>query len=168
MTQLMEPVAPWLRDLNRFLNTEGSVATFIPPADVMVDDEGVTVKMDVPGLSPDEIEIELDGDTLTIRGERKFAYEDQTANMRRVERGFGRFERTLRVPGGLNPDAIEASLENGVLTLRIPQPEAMRPRRVEIRGGGAESQPQSVTQGETQSETQSETQAEPATQDAER
>ena len=53
--------------------------------------------------------------------------------MRSVERGFGRFERTIRVPRGLDPEAIDASLSDGVLTLRIPKPETMRPRRIEIK-----------------------------------
>ena len=54
--------------------------------------------------------------------------------LRCIERGFSRFERSIRVPRGLDPDAIEASLSDGVLTLRIPKPETMRPRRIEIKG----------------------------------
>ena len=53
----------------------------------------------------------------------------------RIERGFGRFERSLRVPRGLDPDAIEASLTDGVLHLRIPKPESLKPRKIEIKGG---------------------------------
>jgi HSP20 family molecular chaperone IbpA len=53
--------------------------------------------------------------------------------VRSIERGFGRFERSIRVPRGLDPEAIEASLSDGVLTLRIPKPETMRPRRIEIK-----------------------------------
>jgi HSP20 family protein len=93
--------------------------------------------MDVPGLHRDNLEIELENDTLTVRGERPFPYsrEDGGAPAHRIERGFGRFERSLRVPSGLNPDAVEASLSDGVLTLRIPKPETLRPRRIEIKAG---------------------------------
>jgi HSP20 family protein len=137
MTMLMEPLAPWLRDLNRFISSEAVPAAFIPPADVVVTEDGVAVFMDVPGLTRDDIEIDLENDTLTIRGERR-PPEHLTGGgeraWRHVERRFGRFERTLRVPGGMNPDAVEASLADGVLTLRVPRPQSQRPHRVQIQG----------------------------------
>jgi HSP20 family protein len=146
MTTLMEPLAPWLRDLNRLFTSEGN--TFLPPADVLVTDDGVTVYMDVPGLRSDDIDIELENDVLTVRGERPNPYRGDDGDgdrgiSRRIERGFGRFERSLRVPRGLNPDAIEASLHDGVLTLRIPKPEELKPRRIEVRED-VESQPQQI------------------------
>jgi HSP20 family protein len=132
---MSEQFPPWLRDLNRFLNSEGTVSAFVPPADVLVDDDGVTVYMDVPGMSSDALDVELENDVLTVRGERPYPYgEDGDRGARRIERGFGRFERSLRVPRGLDPDAIEASLTDGVLTLRIPKPESLKPRRIEIKG----------------------------------
>ncbi|MGZ6674609.1 MAG: Hsp20/alpha crystallin family protein, partial [Solirubrobacteraceae bacterium] len=93
MTMLTEPHAPWLRDLNRLFTGEGAVASFIPPADVLVGADGVTVYMDVPGLSADSLEIELDNDVLTVRGERPFPYATNggEAAVRRIERRFGRF-----------------------------------------------------------------------------
>jgi HSP20 family protein len=136
VTALTEPFPPWLRDLNRFFNTEGTVSAFVPPADVLVDDDGVTVFMDIPGVGREQLDIELENDMLTVRGERPYPYgEDGDAGVRRIERGFGRFERSLRVPRGLDPDAIEASLTNGVLHLRIPKPESLKPRRIEIKAG---------------------------------
>jgi hypothetical protein len=62
------------------------------------------------------------------------SHENGGGPVRSIERGFGRFERSIRAPRGLDPDAIEASLSDGVLTLRIPKPETMRPRRIEIKG----------------------------------
>jgi HSP20 family protein len=135
-TTLIEPFAPWLRELSQVLNTQGARA-FVPPADLLVGDEGVTVYMDVPGLHSDNLEIELENDVLTVRGERPYPYtrEEGSGPAGRIERGFGKFERSLRVPGGLNPEAIEASLADGVLTLRIPKPETHRPKRIEIKAG---------------------------------
>lgn len=135
-TTMVEPFAPWLREFNQMLHSEqGTVNAFIPPADLLIDDDGVTVYMDVPGLRAENLEIELESDTLTIRGERPFPYarEDEAGPVRRIERGFGRFERTLRVPAGLDPEAVQAELADGVLTLRIPKPETLRPRRIEIK-----------------------------------
>jgi HSP20 family protein len=138
MTTMTEPLAPWLRDLNRFFAAGGSPNAFMPPADVLVTDEDVTVHMDVPGVPSDKLEIELENDVLSVRGERPYPYEtgDGERVWRRLERSFGRFEREIRVPKGLDPEAIEASLVDGVLTLRIPKPEPLKPRRIEIKHAG--------------------------------
>jgi HSP20 family protein len=136
-TTLVEPIAPWLRELSQVLHNQNTIGAFVPPADLLIDDDGVTVYMDVPGLSSDNLEIELENDVLTVRGERPFPYatEDRTGPVRRIERGFGRFERSLRVPRGLDPDSVEAALADGVLTLRIPKPATLRPRKIEIKAG---------------------------------
>src|SRR4051812_46494570 len=133
-TMVMEPMAPWLRDLNRFVSA-GNQGQFTPPADVLVTDDEVRVLMDLPGVSAENLEIELENDILTIRGERPFPYGEGEGDRtwRRVERSFGRFERVLRVPRGLDPNAIEAELRDGVLTLRIPRPEPARPHRIQIK-----------------------------------
>ena len=149
MTTLMEPVAPWLRDLNRLFTSDGN--QFLPPADVIVTDEGVTVYLDVPGLRSEDLQIELENEVLTVRGERPNPYggdgdgvgDSQRGTWRRIERGFGRFERSLRVPRGLQPEAIEAKLHDGVLELHIPKPEELKPRKIEVREeSGGESRPQ--------------------------
>jgi HSP20 family protein len=147
MTTIVEPFAPWLRDLNRLFTTENQVASFVPPADVIVDDEAVTVFMDVPGISGEQLDVELENDVLTVRGERPYPYGSDgnggsQAVVRRVERGFGRFERSLRVLRGLDPNSIEASLAMGVLTLRLPKPESLKPHRIQISGGDQQQQPQ--------------------------
>jgi HSP20 family protein len=133
MSTSPQALAPLALELHRLLQTDGNA--FSPPADVLVDDEGVTVHMDVPGLHADNLEVELERDVLTVRGARPFPYGPDNGDKtgwRRIERPFGRFERSLRVPPGLDPDAIAATLSDGVLTLRIPKPEELKPRRIEI------------------------------------
>jgi HSP20 family protein len=136
-TMLVEPFAPWLRDLSQALQGQGAPAPFVPPADVLVDDEAVTVYMDVPGLRSEDLEVELENDILTVRGERPYPYsrDDGGGAMQRIERRFGRFERSLRVPAGLDPEAIEAALTDGVLRVRIPLPQTKRARRIEVKAG---------------------------------
>jgi HSP20 family protein len=148
-TTMVEPYAPWLRELSQVLHTQGTPAGFIPPADLLIDEEGVTVYIDVPGLHTENLEIELENDTLTVRGERPFPYsrEEGGGPARRIERRFGRFERSLRVPTGLDPDAIDASLTEGVLKLRIPKPITQRPRRIEIKANGSEVPDESSAAG---------------------
>jgi HSP20 family protein len=129
----------FLRELSQLMGGQ-RVGQFNTPADVLVDQDGVTVYMDVPGMSPDTLAIELENDMLSIRGERPFPYGDRgDAVIRRIERGFGRFERSLRVPPGLEPDAIQARLSDGVLELRIPRPESMKPHRIPIQAGNEAS-----------------------------
>ena len=145
MPFLFEPFAPLVelsRDMNRALAGNGAVVrSFVPAADVIVTQDEVTVTMDVPGLEVDDLSIELEGDALTVRGERPLpapSGEDDGRALRRIERGFGKFERVLRVPSGLDPDAVTASMANGVLTLHIAVPEARKPRRIEISSSGAQ------------------------------
>lgn len=145
MTLLFEPFAPLMelsRELDRVLAPNGASArAFMPPADVVVTAEDVTVTMDVPGSKASEIDVELVDDVLTVRGERAFPYgsaSDDGRSWRRLERGFGKFERTLRLPKGLDPDAIRGEMTDGVLTLHIPMPETRRPRRIEISSGGSQ------------------------------
>jgi HSP20 family protein len=144
MTMLFEPFAPLFelsRAVDRRLANGFAVPAFVPAADVVVTDDDVTVLMDVPGLTVDDLTIELQDDLLTVRGERALPAWAQGENgqsraaWQRVERGLGTFERVLRVPRGLDPEQIAASMADGVLTLRIPKPEARKPRRIEIAVG---------------------------------
>lgn len=126
---------------DRLLAGSGFSRAFVPAADLVVTDEEVTVFMDVPGLKPEDLEIELTGDVLTVRGERAYPYatdDREGRNWYRLERGYGRFQRILQVPKGLDPDSISAEMVDGVLTLHIPQPEARKPRRIQITTGGAQ------------------------------
>jgi HSP20 family protein len=138
MAILMEPAgAAWLRDLNRLFVNEAGRNAFVPPADVIVRNEDVTIYMDVPGMRADDLEVELEQDTLSVRGERTSPYgEDEDGVWRRIERGFGRFERSLRTPAGLDPDQVQAALADGVLTVTIPRPQPPQPKRVQITAGG--------------------------------
>ncbi|MBD0281791.1 MAG: Hsp20/alpha crystallin family protein [Thermoleophilaceae bacterium] len=142
---MFEPLLEFDRLMNRAFTANGP-RSFLPPADVVVTDDDVTVYMDVPGLTPDGLEIELENDVLTVRGERVLPHSGQNGRTRqRIERGFGRFERSLRVPRGLDPNAVGANLTDGVLVIRIPKPEALKPHRVEIGAGGARELEASTT-----------------------
>ncbi|HEX2409784.1 MAG TPA: Hsp20/alpha crystallin family protein [Solirubrobacteraceae bacterium] len=134
MTALVEPATLWLRDINRFVDRETRVDSFVPPADVLVDDDGVTVHMDVPGVPRDRLDVEFVNDIVTVRGERQYPYGDDDSG-KRAERGFGAFERTLRVTDDLDPNRIDATLQDGVLTLRLPKSEARKPSRIEVQAG---------------------------------
>jgi HSP20 family protein len=140
MTALVESYPDWLRDINRLVSGQQRQAgQFMPPADVLVDDDGVTVHMDMPGIRASDLEIELQNDILSVRGERPYPYEGREAEVRHIERGFGRFERSLRVPPGLDPDTVAAEMHEGVLTMRVPKPEHLKPHRIQVRAAESSS-----------------------------
>jgi HSP20 family molecular chaperone IbpA len=101
-TTLVEPFTPWLRELGQVMHNQGTVGAFVPPADLLIDDDGVTVYMDVPGLRAENIQIELEAWRKRLNEEH----------------------------------AREASISDGVLKLRMPKPESLRPRRIEVRADG--------------------------------
>lgn len=140
MTLLFEPFESLLDFPRRLTQASGLARAFVPPADLVVTDDDVTVVMDVPGFTSDDLDIDLTDDVLTVRGERSYPYktDEESRAFHHVERGFGKFERMLQVPKGLDPEKIAASLADGVLTLRIPKPEVRRPRRIEIAARGAQ------------------------------
>lgn len=136
LLEQFEPLFGITRDWT--FNLNGYSRAFVPAADLVVSDHEVTVYMDVPGLKPENLEIELTGEVLTVRGERGYPYatdDQQSRNRYRLERGYGKFQRILQVPKGLDPDSIIAEIVDGVLTLHIPQPEARKPRRIQITTG---------------------------------
>jgi len=132
-------------EMNRLFNTffgeapAGDAANFrrwVPAMDLMETDDHFVLRTDLPGLNEDDVSIELEDNVLTVSGERKSEHEERREGYHRVERASGRFSRTLTLPEGVNPDAIDASFDRGVLEVRIPKPEERKPRRVSISVGG--------------------------------
>ena len=133
------------RLFNSFFDTPtgagGNGAThrrWIPPMDLVETENDFVLKADLPGLSDDDVSIEVEDNVLTISGERKSEHEERKEGYYRVERSFGRFSRSLTLPEGVDPEAVQASFEHGVLEVHVPKPEAKKPRKVAISvGGGA-------------------------------
>ena len=132
------------RLFNSFFDTPtgagGNGAThrrWIPPMDLVETENDFVLKADLPGLSDDDVSIEVEDNVLTISGERKSEHEERKEGYYRVERSFGRFSRSLTLPEGVDPEAVQASFEHGVLEVHVPKPEAKKPRKVAISVGGA-------------------------------
>jgi HSP20 family protein len=128
-----------LRLLNSLFDTQTFPHTatrrWIPAVDVVESDSHLVLRADLPGLSEDDINIELDDNVLTISGERKFAHEERRGGYYRVERSSGSFRRSMRLPEGVDPEAITANFDRGVLELTIPKPEQAKPHKVQIKVG---------------------------------
>jgi HSP20 family protein len=107
-----------------------------PALDVVETDEHFVLRADLPGLSENDVKIEVEDNVLTISGERKSEHEQSSNGYYRVERSFGSFSRSLTLPKGVDADAIQASFDSGVLTVQIPKPEQPKPHKVQISVGG--------------------------------
>ena len=104
-----------------------------PAVNVHAGRDGIAVVAELPGVEPGDLEVHAHQDTLTIRGARRPAAEDGRAYHRR-ERRSGAFTRTVQLPYRVDPDRVEARLEDGVLRLSLGRPEEDKPRRIEIKG----------------------------------
>ena len=123
----------------------GRAPVFAPPTDVVVAEGDVVVTMDVPGVAPDSLQIELIDDEVVVRGERTRASVAEGAQWAHSERAFGRFERRIRVPSGVDADRITASVDAGVLSLIVPRPERLKPRRIAIDVGEEQRELETTT-----------------------
>ena len=128
-------------EMNRLFNTffdegngqgRGPARRWAPAVDLFEREDSLVLKADLPGLSEQDVQIEVRDTVLTISGERTADFEDKQNGYYRVERSFGSFSRALTLPEGVDAGKIAASFDNGVLEITIPKPEERKPRRIEI------------------------------------
>lgn len=111
---------------------------WIPAMDLIEAGEHFVLKADLPGMTEEDVNVELENNVLTISGERKTELEDKHEGYYRLERSSGAFTRSLTLPEGIDAGAVAATFDNGVLEVRIPKPEQAKPKRVQIAVGGGE------------------------------
>lgn len=122
--------------LSEFLDSWRSLPSlfadgFTPPADIEETDDAYLVEIELPGVKKENLDIEVSGRRVSVHGERK--EKERVGMLRRRERTVGRFAYEVTLPGDVADDAVEAHLDEGVLTLRLPKPEHERPRRIQVR-----------------------------------
>jgi HSP20 family protein len=132
-------------DMNRLFDrfferpgNRGQGRRWIPAMDVAETEDSLVLRGDLPGMTEDDVDIEIKDNVLTVSGERKAESEEKGEGYHRVERSFGSFSRSLTLPQGIDPEKIEAGFENGVLEVRIPKPSEAKPTRVQIGKGTVE------------------------------
>ena len=127
-----------LRDeMNRlFTRTlgEGSSAgsAWTPAVAILDAADAIVLKAELPGLSPEDIDIEIDDNVLTLKGERRFDEKVEEGRYYRVERAYGSFQRSVTLPQGVRPDEITATFDSGVLTVRVPKADEVKPRKIAV------------------------------------
>ena len=135
-------------EMNRLFNTFFEASTpgnggngpstrrWIPAMDLVESESDFVLRADLPGLSEGDVNIELEDNVLTLSGQRKAEHEERKEGYYRVERASGNFSRSLTLPEGVDPEAVSAHFDKGVLEVRIPKPEQRKPRKVAISVGG--------------------------------
>ena len=111
----------------------GRQESWVPAVDVFDEHDAVVLKAELAGMKPDDIQIEVEDNVLTIKGERTFSEKVDDERYYRVERRFGSFQRSLALPQDVRANETQAAYEDGILEVRVPKAPAEQPRRIEVR-----------------------------------
>lgn len=130
---------PLQEQINRFFHEafdrsseEGGLTPWAPSVDIYETEHELVVKADLPDIKPEELDIRVENNILTIRGERKFETKVDEKNYLRVERTFGSFSRSFALANTVNTEAIKADYKDGVLTLTVPKREEAKPKQIKV------------------------------------
>lgn len=110
-------------------------SAFAPPVDVYEDEHSVTLKIEVPGIDENDIDVRIENNTLTVHGERKFEKEEKEENYRRVERQYGSFTRTFTLPNTVNQESVQADYDKGVLKVKLVKKAEAKPKQIKVNVG---------------------------------
>jgi HSP20 family protein len=127
------------RIFNEFFGRSGqesNLTTWAPAVDIYENEHELTVKADLPDVKAEDLDIRVENNILTIRGERKFEKKVDEKNYLRVERAYGSFSRSFSLANTVNTEAIKADYHDGVLTLTIPKREEAKPKQIKVTLGG--------------------------------
>ena len=118
--------------------------TWNPNVDIFENKDSIVLEADLPGLKPEDVNISIENNVLTISGERKFEKKDEGDNFHRVERGYGSFTRSFTLPPTVSSENATAEFENGILHLTLVKREEAKPRRIEIKAGSGSAQTKTI------------------------
>jgi len=131
------------REMNRLFSTYGGGSSprlhnfgVFPPLNVSENADNLYVRAELPGVKPEDIEIAVEGETLTLRGERKLPQAASNVSYHRREREAGRFRRIVSLSTRINPDGVDAHFKNGVLEIVLPKAAEAKPRQIPVKVGG--------------------------------
>lgn len=113
-------------------STPSAPRSWSPSVDVLETEEAVTLHLELPGMKQEEIDIELSGETLTVRGERKRSHEEKSDHYVRIERSYGRFQRTFTLSTPIQNDKVSATYRDGILEVTLPKSEETKPRKIAV------------------------------------
>jgi len=124
------------QDFNRGSDELLTTGALVPPVDIYEDEHSISLKLEAPGISEKELDIQLENNTLTIRGERKFEKEEKEENFHRIERRYGAFARSFTLPNTVDAENVDAQYENGVLKIKLAKRAEAKPKQIKVSVGG--------------------------------
>jgi HSP20 family protein len=135
VSTLQEQINRLFNDAFERTDGESNLTTWAPAVDISETENELTVKADLPGVDPKHLDIRVENNVLTIRGERKFEKKVNEDNYLRVERAYGSFSRSFSLANTVNSEGIKADYQHGVLTLAIPKREEAKPKQIKVNVG---------------------------------
>ena len=109
-----------------------TTSNFAPPVDVYEDEHGITLKIEVPGIDEKEIDVSVENNTLTVRGQRRFEKDEKEENFQRVERMYGSFTRSFTLPNTVDLEQVTAHYDKGVLKVRLAKRAEAKPKQIKV------------------------------------
>ena len=114
-----------------------TAAGFVPPVDIYEDEHKLVLKLEIPGIRQEDLDVRMENTTLSVKGERSFESEGKEENFHRVERRYGSFYRAFTVPNTVDPQSIKAEYDAGVLRLELQKKAESKPRQIKVSVGSA-------------------------------
>lgn len=127
-----DPFHAFQDTVNRMLSEPRSQRPWTPAVDILETENELLIKADLPDVDMQDIQVEIENGTLTLKGERKFAQDDKSHDYHRIERSYGSFARYFSLPDTVEADKVKADYKNGVLSVTIPKKEIAKPRSINI------------------------------------
>jgi HSP20 family protein len=108
---------------------------FTPPVDIYEDEHNITLKIEVPGINENDIDVRIENNTLTVHGERKVEKDEKEENFRRIERQYGSFTRSFTLPNSVDPGQVSAHYDKGVLKINLTKKAEAKPKQIKVNVG---------------------------------
>jgi|SwirhisoilCB3_FD_contig_51_1744667_length_670_multi_3_in_0_out_0_2 HSP20 family protein len=134
-----------MQDFNRNDDESLTSSAFVPPVDIYEDANHIVLKLEVPGMKQEDLDIQLENQMLTVRGERKFEKETKEENYHRMERRYGSFARSFTLPNTIDPESVKAHYDSGILTVELGKRAEAKPKQIKVSVTGAKPSESSRT-----------------------
>ena len=141
VASLQNRLSSLMQDYNRSNSQDVTAASFAPPVDVYEDANKVVLNLEIPGVRQEDLDIQVEKNTLSVRGERKFESEQKEENFHRIERRFGTFYRSFSLPATVDTDNVHATYEAGVLRLELTKKAEAKPKQIKVNISGSSTKP---------------------------
>ena len=112
-----------------------TTTSFAPPVDIYEDEHNISLKLEAPGIDEKDIDVRIEGNTLTVHGERKIEKEEKEENFRRIERQYGAFTRSFTLPSSVDPGEVSAHYDKGVLKINLAKKAEAKPKQIKVNVG---------------------------------